>query len=505
MQLSEINHFDPPTAGHRFNLAAHVLGESTARFLDRNALQIVRLTGAERWSYQRLSDTVAATATGLLERGLVPGDRVLLRLGNTVDFPVAFLGAIHAGLVPVVTSSLLTQSEITPMAARIQPKLIIAADGIALPTEPFPVLPLAEFVKMTMKPRAEAHLGDPNRPAYIIFTSGTTGSPMAVVHAHRAILARQMMHQGWEDLGAGDRLMHAGAFNWTYTLGTGLMDPWTVGATALIPDHGITPDQLPLLLGRFDATIFAAAPGVYRQILRNRINPLPRLRHGLSAGEKLSDDIRAAWTAATGTPIYEALGMSEVSTFISGSRMRPAPVGTAGFAQPGRRIAALGPDCTPVPRGEPGQLAVDRRDPGLMIEYLDAPEATAARFQGDWFLTGDLVSIGEDGAVVYLGRNDDQINAGGFRVSPVEIENAMQKFPQITDAAACEIEVKPGVTVIALFYTAATDLDQDQLAAHATQHLARYKQPRVYHRLDALPRTANAKLNRRLLKDFKPK
>jgi acyl-coenzyme A synthetase/AMP-(fatty) acid ligase len=136
--------------------------------------------------------------------------------------------------------------------------------------------------------------------------------------------------------------MHAGAFNWTYTLGTGLMDPWAIGATALIPEAGIAPAQLPLLLKRFDATIFAAAPGVYRQMLKMPVPALPRLRHGLSAGEKMPETDPRRLGGGDRHPVYEALGMSEVSTYVSACPARPAPPGTAGFPQPGRRVAVLG-------------------------------------------------------------------------------------------------------------------------------------------------------------------
>lgn len=465
------------------------------------ALQIITPSGAERWSYARLLAAVQGCATGLLSRGLVPGDRVLMRLSNQVEFPILFLGALAAGIVPVATSAQLTGPEITPMADRIAARLIVATPGVALPDSPAgPVLSDADIRDMERLAPAPFHLGDPDRPGYIIFTSGTSGRPMAVVHAHRAIIARQMMHHDWEGLTEADRLLHAGAFNWTYTLGTGLMDPWTVGATALIPGAGVEPGHLPLLMKRFDATIFAAAPGVYRQMLRAPLPALPRLRHGLSAGEKLAQETRAAWRAATGTPICEALGMSEISTFISESPDREAPDGATGFAQTGRRIAALGPDLAPVARGTPGQLAIDRRDPGLMLGYLDAPEATAARLSGDWFLTGDSVVIDAGGAVTYLGRDDDQMNAGGYRVSPVEVEAAMARFPGLSEAAVTEVEVKPGVTVIACFYTAATPLDVAELAAHAERYLARYKQPRLFRHLPTLPRGANAKLNRRALR-----
>lgn len=500
--VSIIDNRPGPKVPNPFNMAEHVLRASTLRHPDKMALQIVRPTGAERWSYARLLSAVQGCAAGLVKLGLAPGDRILMRLGNQVEFPILFLGALAAGMVPIATSSQLTKAEITPMANRVSPKLIVGADGISLPDNLAPVISDFDIRAMERLEPAEFHQGDPDRPGYIIFTSGTSGTPMAVVHAHRAILARQMMHQGWEGLGESDRLLHAGAFNWTYTLGTGLMDPWTVGATALIPGAGVDPSQLPLLLKRFDATIFAAAPGVYRQMLKAQLPALPRLRHGLSAGEKMSDETRTAWQAATGTPICEALGMSEVSTFISAAPDRPAPVGSTGFPQPGRRIAALDDAFNPVPWGEAGQLAVDRTDAGLMLGYLDAPQTTADRFHGDWFLTGDTVSISEQGAVTYLGRSDDQMNAGGYRVSPAEVEAAMAKCPGVTEAAVAEVEVKPGVTIIVCFYTGPDVVDEECLKAHAAAHLARYKQPRAFKRLDALPRNANSKLNRRALRQM---
>lgn len=500
--LSVIDHRPAPDIPDQFNMAAHVLAASAAAFPDKLALQIVRPTGAERWSYARLLSAVLGCGAGLRALGLQSGDRILMRLANQVEFPILFLGALSVGMVPVATSSQLTAAEITSMAQRVAPKLIVAASGVALPDHPARVITDQDIRAMEKNAPVDFDMGDPHRPGYIIFTSGTSGQPMAVVHAHRAILGRQMMHSGWEGLGPDDRLLHAGAFNWTYTLGTGLMDPWTVGATALIPGAQVTPEQIPLLLKRFDATIFAAAPGVYRQMLRTALPSLPRLRHGLSAGEKLPAATRTTWTDATGTEIFEALGMSEVSTFISAAPGLPAPAGTTGFVQQGRRIAALGEDGQPVPRGTPGQLAVDRSDPGLMLHYLDAPEATASRFQGDWFLTGDSISIDAAGAVAYLGRSDDQMNAGGYRVSPAEVEATMSSFPGMTDVAVTEVEVRSGVSVIACFYTAAEALDHSALAAHAAERLARYKQPRAFVRLDALPRGANSKLNRRILREI---
>lgn len=491
---------EPPPCPAPFNLAAYVLAPA-GRAPDKVALAVIGPHGAERWSYARLEAAVRGLAAGFAGMGLAPGDRVLLRLGNGVEFPIGYLAAIAAGLVPVPTSALLTGPEITALAAEIEPAAILAAPGVALPTDcAAPVLDLDAQRACHDAAPADYVMGDPERPAYIVYTSGTSGRPRGVIHAHRAVWARRMMWQDWYGLTPDDRLLHAGAFNWTYTLGTGLLDPWAIGATALIPAPGVRPGQLPLLLKRFDATIFAAAPGVYRQMLREVPHVvLPHLRHGLSAGEKLPEATRAAWHEATGTRVYEALGMSECSTFVSGSPARPAPLPASGYPQTGRRVAVLGPDRRPVARGLPGELAVSRRDPGLMLGYLNAAAETAERFHGEWFLTGDMVEMAPDGAITYLGRADDMLNAGGVRVSPLEIERALMEHPAIHEVAATEVSVKADTTVIAAFYTGAA-ADEKALKAFAAERLARYKQPRLYVRMGELPKGANGKLNRRLIR-----
>ena len=471
-----------------FNLAAHVLSHAD-RLAGKTALVALGPQG-ETLTYAALEAAVRGTATGLLARGLTPGSRVLMRLGNTTDFPIAYLGAIAAGLVPIPTSSQLTAREVTKIAADTSPALVVHDGMAALPDADLPLCDLATLRGFRDLPAAAWDLGDPERPAYIIYTSGTSGHPRAVVHAHRAILARRMMWDGWYGLGEDDRLLHAGAFNWTYTLGTGLMDPWSVGATALIPAPGTDAADLPALLAAEEATLFAAAPGVYRKMLRQTVPALPRLRHGLSAGEKLPETIRAAWEAATGTPIHEAYGMSEVSTFLSGSPARPAPPGTLGYPQPGRRVRLM----------DDGTIAVHRSDPGLMLGYLDQPEETAARFDGDWFLTGDLGEETADGAIRYAGRSDDMMNAGGIRVSPLEVEAVLSAHPGLAEVACAEVRLTPDTTLIAAFYTGPEALDDAELAAFAAQGLAAYKVPRLFVRVEALPRGANNKLLRRRLR-----
>ncbi|WP_299741674.1 class I adenylate-forming enzyme family protein [uncultured Tateyamaria sp.] len=501
--LSVVNSGPMPPCPSPFNMAAHVLGRADTQ-PQKVALSVVNGDQATSMTYETLKRAVLGTGGGFLAAGCAPGDIVLLRLGNTIDFPIAYLGALAVGLVPVPTSAALTRPEVARIVSELRPRLILRDPGVT--TAPgAPEIGLATLQALRNHPPADWHMGDPERLGYIIYTSGTSGQPRAVAHAHRAIWARQLMHDGWYGLRADDTLMHAGAFNWTYTLGTGLMDPWTAGATALIPAAGTPSEVLGPLLATHKATIFAAAPGVYRQMLdRAELPALPNLRHGLSAGEKLPQTTLDRWRDTTGTDLFEAYGMSECSTFISASPAHPAKTGTLGQPQAGRHVAILGDD-GPVPRGTPGTIAVHRSDPGLMLEYLHAPDDTAARFDGNWFLTGDLGAMDEDGQITYLGRNDDMMNAGGYRVSPLEVEAALADAPGLTGVGATQIEVKPGVFIIVAFYTAAAPLDEDSLRAYVDTKLARYKHPRAYVHLPMLPTGANGKLVRRRLPLFWPK
>lgn len=490
--LSVVDTRPHPPLPPAMNLAAHVLARATD-LGDKPALVILHRDRDETISYARLLALTLGCAAHLLALGLTPGDRILLRLGNGPAFPVAFLGAIAAGLVPVPTSAALTPPEVTRLAALVTPRLILAEPGISLPDSAVPVH-APTLAQWEGQPAHTPTPTDPHAEAYVIFTSGTSGRPLAVSHAHRAILARAPMHLGWEGLTPEDRLLHAGAMNWTYTLGTGLMDPWTLGATALIPAPDTPATELPALLARARATIFAAAPGVFRQMLRAPFSALPTLRHALSAGEALPQHTRIAWQTATGTQIHEALGMTEVSTYLSGSPNRPAPPGAAGYVQPGRHIAVVDDQGHPVPRGAPGELAIATTDPGLMRGYLGhAPP------QGAWFRAGDMATMADDGAITHLGRKDDLLNAGGFRVSPAEVEAAFHDLPGLLACAATEIEPSPGTRIIALFYEGPCAIDGTLLHQRAESLLARWKQPRHYQHIASLPRTATGKIIRRAL------
>ena len=366
LSISQSEPFAPCPAP--FNLAAYVLGKADAQ-QHKIALVVLGAAETEEWSYGNLKAAVLGTGMGLLQAGLTPGDLLLMRLDNSVDFPIAYLGAISVGIIPVPTSSQLTEAEVAPMLDELSPKAVLRANGVACPDSDRLVIDVPRLREMRDLPPVAFDMGDPNRLGYIVYTSGTAGKPRAVMHAHRAIWARRLMMKDWYGLTKNDRLMHAGAFNWTYTLGTGLMDPWTMGATALIPEDGTDLEELPLLLERHGATIFAAAPGVYRKLLSSKSRlTLPKLRHGLAAGEKLSENLRGRWQDATGTQVHEAFGMSECSTFISASPDAPAAPESLGRAQAGRQLCIMGEN-GPVERGEVGTISVHRDDPGLMLGY----------------------------------------------------------------------------------------------------------------------------------------
>ncbi len=484
---------DVPPCPDPFNMAAHVL-QWASRTPDKTALQVVG-GDPQSWSFADLEDRVLRLAQGLLNAGFASGDAIFLRLGNRVETPITYLAAISVGILPVPVSRQLTAHELSRLAGIISPKALfsdtpaVALDGVRLI--------LAEDMERLFAAKRAAYVsGDPDRPAYILITSGTSGAPRAVVHAHRAVWARQMMIRDWERIGPDDRLLHGGDFNWAYTMGTGLMDPWAAGATALIRAPETPDDALLDLLSGHDVTVFATDPGVLRRLARMPAIGLPHLRHTLTAGWALPHAIASAWQNASGAPVFEAFGQTEVSTFLSAGdthALRP---------QNGRRIAILDDAGRPITDGATGMLAVHRSDPGLMIEYLGAPEATAAKYDGEWFLTGDLFEELPGGDLRFVARSDDLLNPGGYRVSPRDIEEALAPFPGLRDIAACTVEIKADTVVLAFAYTADVAIEETALAAFAEERLARYKQPRVYAQLDALPRSTNGKVIRKALPDL---
>ncbi|MBL4613569.1 MAG: acyl--CoA ligase [Magnetovibrio sp.] len=501
----------PPPCPHDFNAARYCVAASAAAHPNKIALIVVSdphsLEPAERWTFAQLDDGIRRTAAGLVHMGLKPGERVMLRLGNYSSFPLIFFATIAAGGIAVPSSSQLSDREAHYIAQDCGARFLCTSRDLMLNDLADGCTQLLDDdIRDLMACEdsldyAPSHGDD---PAYIVYTSGATSQPKGVLHAHRAVWARQMMFDGWYGLRQDDRMLHAGAFNWTYTLGAGLMDPWTKGAGTVIYNGPKDPGVWPRLAKKHNATLFAAVPSLYRQMLKyadHIAEGFATLRHGLTAGEKLPETVRDNWIKATGKPLYEALGMSECSTYASSSPTVAVKPGFTGRPQIGRRVAILVNDegsTDTVAIGEPGLLALHKDDPGLMLRYWNKDAQTTAAFRKDWFLTGDTAALDEDGYLEYLGRADDLMNALGYRVSPQEVEEALSHHPDIQECACAEIQVREDIRVIAAFIIPQGDAKPTakSLSDHASARLAVYKIPKEFVFVKALPHTVTGKVQR---------
>lgn len=496
----------------KFNLARYCLEASAARHPDKMALILCddreRPERARRLGFGEIEEAVLRLANGLRNCGLEAGDRLIIRMGNGLDYALLFFAANAAGLVPVPASPLLSESEVGWFIADCSPRALVTDGVLPVPDIPAGIALIGpgDVDRLRKAPRGVYAATCRDDPAFLIYTSGTSGGPKGVLHAQRAVWGRRPMYRGWYGLRHDDVILHTGAFNWTYTLGTGLFDPWANGATALIYCGERDIAVWPKLVSAHGATVMASVPSLYRQLLKYcSLVPgsLAPLRHGLSAGEALSPALFHDFNTRAGLTLYEALGMSEISTYISSSPEVPPKPGSPGRPQPGRSVAILPVEggTSPVAPGETGLLAVHRGDPGLMLGYWNRPDEATEGYRGEWFIGGDLAKRDEDGYIWFAGRNDDVMNAFGYRVSPQEVESVLLRHPAVAEAGVAEVKVREDVSIIVAFIVPAEGSGRDPAAIldHAALHLARYKLPREVVFVDALPRTANGKVIRRQL------
>ncbi len=328
-------------------------------------------------------------AAALTAKGLKRGDRIAIRLGNSSHSALMFFAAIAAGFVALPLSDQLTTTELGTL---------LEDSGRGGHRHGASVARRDRSRKYD-RVHCCRRCGDAEAPdapglcAVDVQTIRRSSSTRRVRRRDRKascmLIARHSAGgrciRAGTALGPDDRMLHAGAFNWTFTLGVGLTDPWANGATAIVCTGDKRPELWPGLIAATGATLFAAVPGVYRQILkyaRPEPQALGRLRHGLMAGETPPPGLIEDWTAATGRPLYEALGMSEISTYISTGPSVPHRPGSVGKAQPGRRVAIL-----PVTGGdEPLSTAIRRSDrraslrPGADARLLAAARRGSASF-----------------------------------------------------------------------------------------------------------------------------
>lgn len=460
------------------------------------------------------------------------GDRVLIRLPNSLDYPIAFLGAMKMGAIAVPTSTLLTAEEVTYLAKDSGASVLVTdapawldmeeklVDGLRdMPnlshillsqiasTQPHGCLNVMSLTHAlsAIQQCGAAYQTKADDPAYLVYTSGTTGYPKGVLHAHRALLGRQPAAQYWFNYSdtLNDRIMHSGKFNWTYVLGSGLMDPLYLGKTVIVHEGKNDAQVWLSLIQKHQATIFIGVPTIYRQILQKTTATkaeLTSLRHYMSAGEHLSDEVLSQWRERFGLDIYEAVGMSEFSYYLSQSKFRPIRPGSAGFPQPGHNIKLLNPETLQdVETGEEGMICVPLNDPGVFLRYWNLTEETAKYKHDNYFFTGDYAKYDVDGYIWFLGRKDDIIKSFGYRVSPYEIERVYKGHPDVADCAAVgeEIEKDKLLVVIYVILKPEAIVNPDDLIAFGKQHLAAYKTPKTVYLAEDFPRTKNGKILRK--------
>lgn len=501
---------------------ASTLGRTTAMIVEDDEL------GTDQISYAQLSRRTNQFAQLLRNEEISAGERVLIRLPNCLNYPVAFLGAMKLGAVSVPTSTLLTVEEVIYLAkdsgARVlvtdkafwqtfkteihqcpEIKLVLlSGQGEIEACDAVKVMDMSESVETIQQwlPPKETRADD---PAYLVYTSGTTGYPKGVLHAHRAMIGRSPASRYWFDFADDrqDRILHSGKFNWTYVLGSGLMDPLYLGKTVIVHEGKNDATLWPRLIAKHKATIFIGVPTIYRQIIQKTTlgkDDVPSLRHCMSAGEHLSDEVLAEWKTRFGLDIYEAVGMSEFSYYLCETKSRPIRPGSAGFPQPGHDIQLLDPETLkPVKVGEEGMICVPDNDPGLFLEYWNLPEETAKLRHDGWFFTGDYARYDKDGYIWFLGRKDDIIKSFGYRVSPYEIERVYKSHPAVSDCAAVGEEIaKDKILVVAyVILHDGQQISADELLAYGKQHLAAYKAPKKVYIAQDFPRTKNGKILRR--------
>ena len=485
-------------------------------------------TGAVREaSYAQLADASGRFAQVLRNAGIAAGERVLIRLPNCLEYPISFLGTLKAGCIAVPSSMLLKAEEVGYLASDSGARVLVTEQAMwpALEAELASHAELSLVVLVGKGPLPEskrlrfANFGDAlaavskidppamtraSDPAYLVYTSGTTGYPKGVLHAHRALLGRLPSSRYWFDYREGDVILHSGKFNWTYVLGTGMMDPLYQGKTVLVYEGKNDAHTWPQLIARHGCTIFIGVPTVYRQIIQKTQfskESVPTLRHCMSAGEHLSNEVLQAWKQRFGVDVFEGIGMSECSYYISQRTDRPILPGSAGFPQPGHDVRLLDETLCEVPQGEEGMLCIPESDPGLFLEYWNKPKETAALRRDGWFLTGDYGRFDEDGYFWFLGRRDDIIKSFGYRISPHEIERVLKGHSGIADCVAVGQSAGADKLLVAACVIRAegAQLTEEEVLAYGREHLADYKAPKRVHFFEDFPRTKNGKVLRRAL------
>jgi acetyl-CoA synthetase len=471
---------------------------------------------------RELSNRFANVLRGL---GIQRGDRVLLRLGTNLHAMVAILGTLKLGAVVIPSSLLLREHEVAKILhnsdavlAVSTPELAGAIEAVRSRTSLRHLILTADGGDLNwnslMERASPEFLPAPTLArelAFIMYTSGTTGEPKGVEHAHRWVLGtgdpvmREMI-----DLRPHDICYQPQDWSFMYPLGSSFFHPLLAGASVVIEQSRFDPERVLATVERRGVTVFAAVPTIYRLLLaipnaelRYRLGSL---RLGMSAGEALPPDTFGQWCERFGVTIYDGFGQTEGHIFIANQLNMPIRPGSMGKPIRGYEAAVLDDDGNPQPCGTSGHLAI-RNDnhPGLALGYRKDPERWAAVNRNGWYYTQDVAYIDQDGYYWYVARSDDLIKSRAYLISPKEIESALLEYPAILEAAVVGVPDPVISNRIKAFVTLKSgNQPSDGLAAQIREHvrslMAPYKVPHEVEFMSELPKTANGKILRRELR-----
>ncbi|HVY14047.1 MAG TPA: benzoate-CoA ligase family protein [Rhodopila sp.] len=505
-------------------------GNAVDWFVDRHARQGAgdRLAFQDPWrtlTYAGLEDATRRFAGALATAGIERERRLVLLLQDTIDFPVAFWGALRAGVIPVPINTLLTPDTVRYILSDSR------AVG-AVVSEPL-VKGLGEVLAglrhiIVSRPAGDSGSGlsaflargDPATPtvdamgdevAFWLYSSGSTGAPKGVKHLHASLrVTAQTYGAGVLGIQADDVMFSAAKAFHAYGLGNSLTFPQSVGASSVFLPDRPTPEAVLGVMERANPTLFGGVPTLYAALLANPfIRPgagSSRLRCCISAGEALPEDIGLRWKSLVGADILDGIGSTEMLHIFISNRHDDVRYGSSGKPVPGYEAMILGEHDRPVPNGEPGELVV--RGESAAEGYWNQRDKTRRTFRGSWTYTGDTYIRDAEGYYRFQGRSDEMLKVGGVWVSPFEVEEALIAHPAVLEAAVIGRQDRDGLVKPKAFVIL-TETAQDQdvsellpaLQRHVKDRIGVWKYPRWIEVVDQLPKTATGKIQRFRLRE----